>query len=123
MYWHWPTKPTAAHEIISNAISSATMDPRFEPVGLDELDELECSVDILSPEPIKESVNLILNVTGLSSAGGQERCAPSDIEGVDSAVEQVNIAKQKAGISPRGLRTGEVWGSRYIRLEYLWILR
>ena len=97
-----PTKPTAAHEIISNAISSATMDPRFEPVGPDELDELECSVDILGdPEPIKGISELDPKRYGvIVRRGARSGVLLPDIEGVDSAVEQVNIAKQKAGISP-----------------------
>ncbi len=41
-------------EIVRNAIASATEDPRFPPVSPKELEELEYSVDILSPpEPVK----------------------------------------------------------------------
>src|SRR3989337_515050 len=38
-----------ATEIVQNAISSATRDPRFPPVVEDELASLSYSVDILSP--------------------------------------------------------------------------
>ncbi len=56
-----PTKDNVAEEIIANAISSSTMDPRFPPVTASELDDLEYSVDILTePEP----------VTGISQRAG-----------------------------------------------------
>ena len=40
-----PTKANIALEIISNAISSGTRDPRFNAVKMDELDLLSYSVD------------------------------------------------------------------------------
>src|SRR6185369_2846551 len=43
-----PVKDTLAEEIILNAISSATHDPRFSPVRADELPDLKYSVDVLS---------------------------------------------------------------------------
>jgi len=42
-----PAKDNVAEEIIANAISSSTRDPRFPPVDASELDDLEYSVDIL----------------------------------------------------------------------------
>lgn len=97
-----PTKPTAAHEIISNAINSATSDPRFKPVAADELDELTCSVDILGePEPVKGFDELDPKRFGvIVRKGSRSGVLLPDLEGIDSAAEQVTIAKQKAGISP-----------------------
>ena len=49
-----------AEEIIMNAISAATRDPRSEPVDEDELKDLDISVDVLTePEEIqgKEQLN------------------------------------------------------------------
>ena len=43
-----PSRNNVAEEIISNAISSATRDPRFPPISVSELDDLEYSVDILT---------------------------------------------------------------------------
>ena len=43
-----PTKKNIALEIIANAVSSATQDPRFPPVTEEELEKLIYSVDILS---------------------------------------------------------------------------
>ncbi|TKJ30875.1 MAG: AMMECR1 domain-containing protein [Chloroflexi bacterium B3_Chlor] len=48
-----PREENVAHEIIHNAISAATRDPRFPPVSADELDKLDISVDVLTaPEPV-----------------------------------------------------------------------
>lgn len=97
-----PTKPTVAHEIIVNAISAATADPRFNPVEPDELDELTCSVDILgAPEPVKSMEDLDPKRYGvIVRKGRRSGVLLPDLEGIDSAVEQVSIARQKAGISP-----------------------
>ena len=97
-----PTKPTAAHEIIANAISSGISDPRFEPVGPDELEELTCSVDILgTPEPVENLDELDPKRYGVIIRKGSRRgVLLPDLEGVESAVEQVDIARKKAGISP-----------------------
>ena len=48
-----PAQPNVAQEIIHNAISAATRDPRFPPVRPDELNDLEISTDVLGePEMI-----------------------------------------------------------------------
>jgi len=48
-----PTTPLV-EAVIDSAISSATRDPRFPPIKLEELPELEVEVSVLSkPEPIK----------------------------------------------------------------------
>ena len=44
-----PTEPDVAHEVVRNAISAATCDPRFACIGEHELAALEYSVDVLSP--------------------------------------------------------------------------
>src|SRR5208283_4171515 len=47
-----PTQASVAEEVIHNAISAATRDPRFLPVASDELKSLTYSVDVLTnPEP------------------------------------------------------------------------
>ena len=54
-----PTTDNLAAEIIQNAISAATSDPRFPPVSSDELDNLTYSVDVLSsPEKIQSKNEL-----------------------------------------------------------------
>ncbi len=44
-----PARDTLAQEIVANAISAATNDPRFEPVRPEELSNLRYSVDVLFP--------------------------------------------------------------------------
>jgi len=89
-------------EIVRNAIAAATQDPRFPPVDTSELDELEYSVDILSPpEPVKSIDELDPKKYGIIVVRGwQKGLLLPDIEGVNSVDEQLTIAKLKAGIDP-----------------------
>ena len=97
-----PTKPTLAEEVIANAIGSATQDPRFPPVGQNELPELESSVDVLTtPEPVINKENLDPKKYGLVVECCQRRgLLLPDIEGVDTVEQQISICRQKAGILP-----------------------
>jgi AmmeMemoRadiSam system protein A len=48
-----PTCDNVAAEVIQNAISAASRDPRFPPIQRDELADLEVKVDVLGePEPV-----------------------------------------------------------------------
>ena len=97
-----PAKENVAEEIINNAISSATRDPRFPPVTVSELDDLEYSVDILTkPEPIKDVEGLDPKKYGVIVESGYRRgLLLPDLEGVDSVEEQIATCRMKAGISP-----------------------
>ena len=44
-----PTKANLAEEVIANAISAATRDPRFPALQTSEIEGLDISVDVLSP--------------------------------------------------------------------------
>ena len=44
----YPTKPLA-EAVVEAAIASATADPRFKPVGTEELDEIKIELTILTP--------------------------------------------------------------------------
>ncbi len=96
-----PTSVNAAEEIMQNAISAATRDPRFPPVQASELDELEISVDVLSaPEPIESIAQLDPKRYGVIVQSGWRRgVLLPDLEGIDTAEYQVQIARRKAGIS------------------------
>ena len=96
-----PSKDNVADEIIQNAISAATSDPRFSPVDSTELPELEYSVDILSlPEEVKNSEELDPKRYGIIVKNGNQRgLLLPDLEGVDTVDEQIRIALMKAGIS------------------------
>ena len=97
-----PAKDNVAEEIITNAISSATRDPRFPPVAMSELDDLEYSVDILTkPEPVENESQLDPKEYGVIVESGFRRgLLLPDLEGVDSVEEQIDICQRKAGISP-----------------------
>lgn len=97
-----PTQPSVAQEIISNAISSATRDPRFPPVAPEELDDLEYSVDVLTkPKPVKSKKGLDPRRYGvIVECGFRRGLLLPDLEGVDSVDQQIDICCQKAGIAP-----------------------
>jgi len=98
-----PTRRNVAEEIIANAISAATRDPRFPPVTAAELADLEISVDVLTPpEPITSTAELDPRVYGVIVESGPRRgLLLPDLEGVDTVEQQVAIALQKAWIDPR----------------------
>ncbi|TET50350.1 MAG: AmmeMemoRadiSam system protein A [Dehalococcoidia bacterium] len=96
-----PTKDNVAEEIIANAISSSTRDPRFPPVVASELEDLEYSVDILTePEPVTDISQLDHRRYGvIVESGSKKGLLLPDLEGVDSVEEQIVICRLKAGIS------------------------
>lgn len=95
------TKESVAQEIICNAISAATNDPRFEPVRKDELEDLEISVDVLKEaEKIDSLAQLDVKRYGVIVTKGWRRgLLLPDLDGVDTPLEQVQIALMKAGLS------------------------
>lgn len=97
-----PTTENVAREIIKNAISAATQDPRFPPVSEDELDMIEYSVDILSePEKVNDLSELDPREYGvIVSKGFRKGLLLPDLEGVDTVQKQLEIAMYKAGIMP-----------------------
>ncbi len=96
-----PTRKNIAEEIIHNAISSGTEDPRFNAVEEDELDSLVYSVDVLGEaEPIGSMAELDVKRFGvIVRAGKRSGLLLPDLEGVDTPQKQVSIALQKAGIN------------------------
>jgi len=97
-----PTQENIAQEIIKNAISAAIDDPRFSPVTVSELEDLSISVDVLSaPEEVKDTSQLDPKKYGvIVSSGYKKGLLLPDLEGVDTAEYQIDIAKRKAGIYP-----------------------
>ena len=97
-----PMEPSIAHEIVRNAISAATCDPRFSCVRTDELDAIEYTVDILTPpEKIVNRSELDPMRFGvIVQAGARRGLLLPDLDGVDTIDQQIGIAMQKAGISP-----------------------
>ncbi len=97
-----PQKDNVAEEIITNAISSATRDPRFPPVAPSELKDLSYSVDVLTePEPVDSTDQLDPKKYGVIVEAGLRRgLLLPDLEGVDTVDYQIEICRQKAGIMP-----------------------
>jgi AmmeMemoRadiSam system protein A/AmmeMemoRadiSam system protein B len=97
-----PARATLADEIIRNAVSAATQDPRFAPVSARELPDLKYSVDVLSaPEPCTLD-DLDPNIYGViveHESGFPRGLLLPHLEGIDTATQQVEIAARKAGIS------------------------
>lgn len=87
-------------EIILNAISACSRDPRFDPVRADELAYLDISVDVLSiPEKIASKDDLDVKRYGvIVSQGNKKGLLLPDLEGIDDVDEQVSIAARKGRI-------------------------
>ena len=98
-----PAKQTLAEELVANAINAATRDPRFPPVAPGELANLVYSVDILAaPEPttFEDLDPAKYGVIVEDQSGFSRGLLLPDIDGVDTAAKQVEIAARKAGLSP-----------------------
>ena len=95
-----PVTDCVADEIIRNAVSASTQDPRFDPITKEELEWLEINVDVLGKaEKISSVTQLDVRRYGvIVSAGYRRGLLLPDLDGVDTPAQQVSIALQKAGI-------------------------
>jgi MEMO1 family protein len=95
-----PTMENTVSEIVRNAVSACSEDPRFDPVRPDELEGLEISVDILgASEPVASSLELDPKKYGvIVTAGARRGLLLPDLDGVDTAEMQLAIACRKGGI-------------------------
>ena len=109
------SRQNIAEEIIENAVSACSRDPRFSPVTPGELNRLEISVDVLgNPEPIDSPDQLDVKRYGVIVSRGMKRgLLLPNLDGVDSVEDQIRIARQKGGI-----REGEPY-----RLERFEVVR
>ncbi len=96
-----PSKNSIGEEIIANAVSSGTRDPRFYPVDEEELSNLVYSVDVLMPaEKINNIEELDVRKYGVIVRKGHKTgLLLPNLEGVETPQEQVSIALKKAGIN------------------------
>jgi len=97
-----PVKDTLAEEIIWNAISAATRDPRFSPVRADELPNLKYSVDILSTPEACTWNDLDPKIFGViveDEYGLRRGLLLPNLAGIDTVNKQVEHAAGKAGIA------------------------
>lgn len=100
-----PNTQCIALEIIRNAVSAGLNDTRFDPVSPSELPYLTYKVDVLSePEPISGPEELDVKRYGVIVTSGSRRgLLLPNLDGVDTVREQIEIARQKAGI-PEGMQ-------------------
>ncbi|MTV49415.1 AmmeMemoRadiSam system protein A [Heliobacillus mobilis] len=96
-----PTQDNVGEEIRHNAISAGANDPRFFPVEAEELDDLVYSVDVLSPEEPIDSMDALdpQRYGVIVRFQGRQGLLLPMLDGVDTVEEQVDIARQKAGIA------------------------
>ena len=97
-----PQEANVAKETITNAVSSATRDPRFPPITPKELKDLDYNVDVLTPpEPIESEDQLDPRKYGcIVECDLRRGLLLPDLEGVDTVDYQISICRQKAGIMP-----------------------
>jgi len=96
-----PVEENLYNEISRNAISAAKRDTRFSPLTLEEMDDVEISVDVLTvPEEIFDLDDLDPKIYGVIVTDGAFKRAvllPS-IPGIDTLDQQLDIVKRKAGL-------------------------
>jgi AmmeMemoRadiSam system protein A len=114
---YMPCCESIGAEIITNAVSAATKDPRFHPVQEEELKDLTYSVDVLTcPEKIHSTDELDPKKYGIIVISGLRRgLLLPDLDGVDTVEEQISITKMKAGIPPH--EEVEIYRFRVIRYK------
>ena len=95
-----PTRSSVAEEIIGNAISASTRDPRFPAIKPDELPWLDINVDVLGePVDIDSEDELDVKRYGvIVSCGHRRGLLLPDLDGIDTPRQQVEIAMKKGGI-------------------------
>ena len=95
-----PDTDCIADEIMRNAVSSGTQDPRFDPVAERELDQLIYSVDVLGEaEPVSSVEELDAQRYGvIVSKGWRRGLLLPNLEGVSTPQQQISIALEKACI-------------------------
>jgi AmmeMemoRadiSam system protein A len=100
-----PAHENVVEEVIANAVSAATRDPRFPPITPPELPDLDIKVDVLGePEPVSGIDELDPKRYGVIVQSEKDPWRRGlllpDLEGVDTAEEQVSIACRKAWLRP-----------------------
>ena len=99
-----PARATVAEEVIQNAISAATRDPRFPPVAQHELAGMTYGVDVLAPpERVRGPEDLDPKHYGVIIETLDRRRRSlllPRIEGIETVEEQWRAVHVKAGITP-----------------------
>ncbi|MCL1843462.1 MAG: AmmeMemoRadiSam system protein A [Defluviitaleaceae bacterium] len=97
-----PTTDCVAREILQNAVSAGLYDSRFPPMHESELPHITYKVDILdSPEDIAGPEALDVKEYGVIVEAGHKRgLLLPNLDGINTVQQQIDIARQKAGIHP-----------------------
>ena len=86
-------------------MSAAAHDGRFDPIEEGELGRLVYSVDVLTaPEPVSSAAELDPKIYGVivkSLTDSRLGLILPDLAGIDTAEEQVTIAREKGRILPK----------------------
>jgi MEMO1 family protein len=95
-----PMTGCVAEEILHNAVSAGTQDPRFPAITEYELNDIVYSVDVLAPaEPIQSIAELDVKRYGVIVSSGYKRgLLLPNLDGVNTPEQQVSIALQKGSI-------------------------
>lgn len=96
-----PQQPDLARETWANAVSAALQDPRFASLREEELDAIQVSVTLLGPlERVRDLSALNPAEFGVvvSSYDGRRGVLLPGIAGIETAAQQVLIARRKGGI-------------------------
>lgn len=96
-----PHHDSLFEEIIQNSISAATKDIRFEPLTVEEIDDISLSVSVLSdPFPIEsfselnpEKYGVIVRLNSITKA-----VLLPNIKGIDTVEDQIYKLKKKGGV-------------------------
>ena len=87
-----PTLPSLAEEVINNAVSASSEDPRFPPIRADELHDIHINVDVLYPaEPANLEMLDPKNYGVIVSKGYKKGCS-CPTRRVDSVEEAVGYS-------------------------------
>ncbi len=94
-----PQESSLAQEIIENAISAATKDPRFPPLAKVELPSISVSIDVLTELEPASFEALSPQTKGLLVVQEFRRgLLLPNLEGIDTPEIQLEMAARKAGI-------------------------
>jgi len=104
-----PCKKNIATEVISNAISAASKDYRFDQIKKEDLPLLSYTVCLLSkPVSVKEINQLNPKKFGIIVKSAPNQKTPSktavllpNLKGIDTPQSQISIACQKGNIDPK----------------------
>ena len=89
------------NEIIENAVAAVEQTNKTEPLKESELDNITLAVDVLSnPKPLENKSLLKPEKHGIivEDEKGNNSFVLPNADGIESAEQQMNIAKEKAGI-------------------------